>query len=165
MLDVKVRSDNFLSVKDESGELNIADRVWDSMFDFLSNRTNFYYFLGERFNYIDEEFDSNLQFLSESILCKTNISIITQLKPSSLILNRARLAKFWSYYESPAIIFLKDLSQEPLIVKNYSGKIKYVDFNNRFISSYMIYQSFELDVLWIKTSDMEFPVHDLLDCR
>ena len=47
-LDIKVCNESFVSIKDLSGDLNISDTKWNSLFELLARGFESFYFLGNR---------------------------------------------------------------------------------------------------------------------
>lgn len=158
-LDIKVYNQNQASIKDVAGELDISNNKWDFLFDFFLKGETAVYFEGFRLDFPDEEFESNLEYLSENILFVEDnfFRILFKVKLSSIALSRGLISKFWNYYDNSSLIFLKNELEEETLIE-LSEKREYINEYCKVIkSAYIIYKSFELDVLWIeKSKEMEF---------
>ena len=56
-IDIKVRKSNFLTMKDLDHDLNVKEKKWDFIFNFLLSQSESIYFKGVRPNYYDHDFD------------------------------------------------------------------------------------------------------------
>lgn len=162
-MDIYVHNINRISIKDPNSDLDISLKKWDSLFEFLLVRTNYIYFIGNRLDFIDNNLKSSTEFLVDNNqLIESNDfnKLGIRVKLSSIILNRGLINQLWKYYEYPSLVFLtKELSQHDflrLFKSNYNEEIfSFIE------GGYLVYKSFETDVLWIeRTLDMETFEHE-----
>ena len=152
-LDIKIYNENFVSIKDLSGDLNISDAKWNKFFELLTKVFEGFYFLGNRIWSNIDEYDQTLAYLSEKILIdqgKEHSEILFRLKDSSLIYNRRFASRMWDYYEYPSFVFLGSKENEQILTQGYRNKLFHDDVIERLEEIIVIYRSFEQNVLWIK---------------
>lgn len=157
-IETKLHSGILLSFKYLKGDILINDRRWDFIFDFYSQSEGFY-FIGNRLQFEYPELERDVGYLAEELMVSEhdNLEILLKIKPGNLLINRNLLEKFWSYYEYPAIVFIRDqVSEESLknVLKERKGYDDFVRLNSGVS---IIYRSFELDVLWV-AQDPDHPL-------
>ena len=157
-IDIRFHNEVLCSLKFLSGEVQINDSRWDFIFDFYSQSEGFY-FIGNRLQFEYPELERDVGYLAEELMVSEhdNLEILLKIKPSNLLINRNLLEKFWSYYEYPAIVFIRDqVSEESLknVLKERKGYDDFVRLNSGVS---IIYRSFELDVLWV-AQDPDHPL-------
>jgi len=152
-LDIKIHNENFVSIKDLSGDLNISDSKWNNLFELLIKVFEGFYFVGNRIWSNIDEYDQTLGYLSEEILIDQGedySEILFRLKDSSLIYNRRLASRMWDYYEYPSFVFLGSKENEQILTQGYRSKLLHDDMIERMEEIIVLYRSFEQNVLWIK---------------
>lgn len=153
--EIKTYNEFILSLKSLSGDININDSTWDSMFTAHENFTEFY-FIGKRLQFEIADFKENIDYISTEVLCSKhkNFEILVKLKPSVLFISRNLLEKFWSHYEYPALIFVESVIDRKKLIDFFNSRQSHHDFVEANGGISMFYRSFELDVLWVAQSLM-----------
>lgn len=152
-LDIKIHENQVISIKDLSHDLDISESKWNFIFAYLLKEIEVIYFRGHRSQFIDDDFYETINYLSEEILVDKgydHFSLLFRLKPTNLVFNRTLLSKLWTYYEYPALIFLKDKAEEQNLSTSVESDGYYDDYISLVDGICIVYQSFELNVLWIK---------------
>ena len=144
-------------------DLDIGEGKWDAIFDSLSKSAESIYFYGTRRWVKDGDFEELALSLGEECMIDEDPdhrSILFRLKPISMMFHRKSLSKIWLYYEYPSIIFLRDIKEEVKLVEILEGtKHYYSDIIEILNGVTIIYQSFELNVLWMQCSmGLDLPV-------
>lgn len=151
---------NKLSLKDSAKFLDISQKKWNAMFDFFLNRTSSIYFRGSRLEFKSPELSRNIDLLVDGntlLFDEKYVKIAFKVKIGSVLHGRGLIRDLWNHYEYPCIILLKKELNLNEFQRLFSARF-YEDFFDLIIDGYLIYKSFEPDVLWIeKTSDMDFP--------
>lgn len=158
-LDIKKHTDSYFSIKDLNHDLDISEHKWSFVYDSILENVTAVYFDGNRLNYSDNELNSTINYLSEKILIDNNDhwNILLKLKLSSVMFNRKLVSNLWSYYEYPALIFLKDELHENILIKRLENKNMLASICDTIDGAYITYQGIEYDVLWLrKSKDMTF---------
>ncbi|WP_336720302.1 hypothetical protein [Paraflavisolibacter sp. H34] len=151
-----------MSVRDLQEDLDIRHQKWDFLFDFMTNKTTDYYFLGHRLNFKDKDFESTIDFLTGKVLDNANYhEVLLKLKPTAFMFNRRLVSELWWYYEYPALIFLTSDENENELTKLYYRKIEFEELAVTLENAYIIHRSFQPDVLWIKQAYGLPPVENL----
>ncbi|MDB5114775.1 MAG: hypothetical protein JWQ79_267 [Mucilaginibacter sp.] len=154
-LSIHVHNKQFVSVKDHH-EINISESKWNFIFEFLLKNGQVVYFLGHRYNYMDDEFEKTVFYLREEVLWSVDdppIHLFFRVKDAAFLSNRNLLAKMWSYYEFPVLIFSNQKSKQDLL----TAMIENRDYPEQIMSSIdgliMVFppHSFS-DFLYIRTS-------------
>jgi len=160
---VYTHDETSIAIEDLQNDLNISENKWNFIFDFLLKQSDAVYFKGFRFYFKDEDFTSTINYVADEILAydgKDYFGLLFRLKPSSLIYNRNLVSKLWEYYEYPTLIFLKDqLEENDLIDAFNNGMVITEDLE----SVYIIYRSFQQNVLWVKSSYVAPPLAEAFD--
>jgi hypothetical protein len=140
-----------LSKKDLTNDINISQTKWNFIFKSLTGSK--IYFWGHRHNYIDDEFENNINFLSDEILISEGKNhghlLFFRLKLVDLNYNRNLLAKIWSYFENPAIMFLKNIDEENILVRSLKQRQFFEDLLDIVDDIAIIHLGMEFNVLWI----------------
>ena len=90
-----VYDNNQMSFKDSIGYINISESKWDFIFNFVVQRTSYFYFLGERIEYFDRDLKEIQGSLSEKDISVDDSyePIYFRLRPASVIVKRVLLDK------------------------------------------------------------------------
>lgn len=158
-----IRFGNRITIKDLNQDLDISDRKWDFVFEYLLSETAIVYFEGFRLWVEDEDFIKNINYLADQVLVNNRdyFIFLCKIKPGFITINRGLLNTMWEYYEYPSLIFLKDENQEQKLVEICNqlplAKEKITEaLNGVFIAR----RGGHPDVLWVeKSSDVNFPWH------
>lgn len=150
-LEIKIHKDGSSSIKDTSGPINLADNKWDQLFHFCNDVFDGAYFIGYRPQFLDEEFEKTIEYVTESVFWadKNNFRIILKLKPASLQLNRRLFSKLWFYYEFPSLVYLGDENDEIVLVTSYKDRLFHEDVLKAIPDVLVLYRLTELDVVWL----------------
>jgi hypothetical protein len=154
-LDIKIHKNDRASIKDERGDVIISDVKWNSLFAFLTNLFERFYFRGDRKWVNDSEFSETIDFLSEKILinnARSKSELLFRIKTASMLQNRRLLSRMWEYYEFPAIVFLGSEQDEETLVECYKNRAFNEDILNNIESVLILHRHTEPDVLWIRTN-------------
>lgn len=147
-----------LSIKDFEGDIKISSKKWDDIFNFLLLKTNAVYFLGNRLEYADKDLSTTIDFLladCQIIKDSDYYNVALKIKLSSIMFSRGLIEQLWIHYEYPCLVFLKKELKQADFVKLSTTKY-YKDFFSFLEEFYILYKSFETNVLWIeKSSDMD----------
>src|SRR5690606_7222109 len=108
ILDVNYHNENLISIRKEYGDLNIADKQWDSIFDYCA-RFEEIYFMGRRSYDFDKQLEINIaSHLNEIFASNSNyFEVFAKVNEDSILINRNGVSKLWMYYEFPSFIFCK----------------------------------------------------------
>jgi hypothetical protein len=150
-------SDNRISIKDLQGDLDLSNDKWNFIFELILQKTENYYFLGERIEYFDKDFSS---LVDETSICLYQLEpdmgkILINLKPATVVINRRKLLKLWMQYEFAAVLFCGQRTEQSELMRLCKGIASYEEIAGSIENIYLIHKSHELDVLWlIKSFDM-----------
>lgn len=165
-LEVYIYGINSASIRDLNGDLDIANSKWNFLFDFLIYQSRNFYFLGERLEYRDDNFESLVRDLSDRLI---NINfedrkVLFKLKPASLEISRSRLSSLFMYFEYPAIIFGTEIDESELF-QLYMQPVSYDELIGAVGDASILHRNFESNVLWIKVSPKTPDIRILFDSR
>jgi hypothetical protein len=150
-LDLVKYGDWKLSIKDLTNDIDISQTKWNFIFKSLTDSE--IYFWGHRHNYIDDEFEQNINFLSDEILISEDKShtllLFFRLKHIDINYNRNLIAKVWSYFENPALMFLKSITEQDILVRSLKQKLLFEDLLDTVDDIAIIHLGMEFNVLWI----------------
>lgn len=155
-LDIKIHSNGCISIKDLTHDVDISEAKWDQIFNLASEDAEVIYFSARRSNYINDELSSLINNLSQEALFQqaTKLNqILVALKPIAMMFNRRQLAKLWQYYDRPAIVMVKDKSNESIIIENFIKNRYYNELLVQIDGIVIYYWGIEPNVLWIQYSD------------
>lgn len=155
-LEIQIHSANLISIKDLSGDIDIRDLKWSFIFDFLTNKQIKTFFNGHRiWNAVDKNLVDSIDLVAlRSPIIKDDLSIVFfEIDAKSFSFFRNRISILWSYYEYPAIIFLENEYDQNELESICSNSYYVNELIVKIPNLYCIYQSFELDVLWITSGN------------
>lgn len=150
-LDIDIRNPYEISIKDLTHDLDISEMKWDFLINHLLETTAGIYFYGLRLNYFDDDLKANIDFLLEESLFNVNNKfnrILFRIRPESLVIDRRVLKKIWELYESPSILFLKNIENEEFLAMSLFEDVYYPLLLEKVPGVYILYQEFAPDVLW-----------------
>jgi len=155
-LDINIRNNHEISIMDTNHDLDISESKWDFLINCLLEITEHVYFYGLRLDYYDDNLEKNINFLSEEKLFNKHdgFRILFRLKPSYLVVNRAVLKNVWDLYESPSIIFLKDINYQNSLQKGLFENIRYIEALKEVGGVCILYKSLQPDVLWLLSNEV-----------
>ncbi|WP_214228788.1 hypothetical protein [Pedobacter sp. B4-66] len=156
-LNIVYHNNGEISIKDIGHKLDISESKWDALIDLILEKHSHVFFYGVRLDYFNDDLMETIQYASDDFLMNRNDNfqlILFKVKEANVRLSRGLIGKIWGYYESPSLIFLKDKSNQDSIVSALKASRFYDSLLNSVNGICMLYQSFEEDVLWIKTNDI-----------
>jgi len=132
-------------------DLDISDTKWDDLICLISDNSQCVFFYGIRLNYV-EYVENAIGYVADEILIDDNGSLNTLLLRimDINIINRGMLSKLWEHYESPSLVFLKNIEDEGLLVDTIKLNRYYDTLLNTIKGIYILSQDFEQNVLWLR---------------
>ncbi len=160
-LDLVVHNENRVSIRDLEKDIDINDAKWNFIFHTILEKTQEIYFKGSRLNFIDDEFENTIRYLSDESFINESTSkhssLLIRLKPFDFKYNRRLLAKVWGYYDNPSLFFLASLENQHGLVRMLKGTFFYDELINSIDKLFIIYLSSQPDVLWFEGNvDFQF---------
>lgn len=151
---------NKISIRDLDGDIEIRQKKWTFLFEFILKQTSAIYFRGTRLEFMDKDLKSDIALLLDQnvgLFEEDYFRVLFKVKESCVSIGRGMIDNVWDHYEYPCIIFLKE-ELHPHDFKRLFNARFYEDIFAIIEGGYLVYKSLEPDVLWVeKTMDMKFP--------
>ncbi len=152
-LDISHHGKNEISIKDFNHNINIADFKWDKIISLLHEKCDCVFFSGFRLSY-ETDPKETIDYVAEKKLYVEDENlenILISVKEINVI-NRSLLSRLWKAYDEPALIFLADRKNEQNLIDCMSYHQFGLEVFRRVPGIYDLYQSYESDVLWIRSN-------------
>lgn len=153
-LDVKIHNSFEISIKDITNDIDISNKKWDEVIYLLSDNSQSVFFYGMRLNY-DDDLKNTIGYLTDEILIDDDgefAIVLLRIKDINII-NRGLLSKLWKHYDSPSLVFLENTEDQSFLVSAIKMNRFYFNLLNTISGLSILSQSFEQDVLWIRSNN------------
>lgn len=157
--DTKIHNDNLMSFQNIGSDIKLNSTELDFIFNSLLKNTVAVYMHGFRLNFKDNNLDNYVKSISTEIYFNRNnfTNIFFDVNWANLFINRNLLSFIWEYFEYPALFFLRNKDDESTLVDLCYKNIKINEICEKISGLYVLYKSFEMNVIWInKSSDGSF---------
>jgi hypothetical protein len=152
-LDINIHKRGSASIMDPSTPMiNLAENKWTPLFDFCNYVFEAAYFIGDRTQFLDDDFEKTIEYLAEEVFVieEKYRRIIFKIKPAFLHLNRSLLNKLWIYYEYPSLIYLGDERDEEWLINAYKHNTFHEDIVEALEEVLIFNRLTEENVIWVR---------------